>query len=275
MTAASSKNPLPKEVPIYSQSFREVATAITPLLRDNSIGVFEFARVYDNGSCSIFSNEPTLVPYLFTSGIHITVHVPKTLVKRKFWYLIPQNDERYQPGVRHFREHYKVRTLVDFIDRHPGFYDMFVFCHRQENDTATNFFLNNRDSLEQFSFEFRDRISDLLKSVKNYPLMLPDHMLPNIKGLDSNEDPYDRNLDHVLNNLSKGWTELSAMHSLSPREKECIKHLMLGQTAKTTAATMGLSPRTVEYYLENVKSKLGCEKKTDIVRLLGAFENTQ
>lgn len=58
---------------------------------------------------------------------------------------------------------------------------------------------------------------------------------------------------------------------LSKRESECAYYLTRGMTMKLVAKAMGLSPRTVEFYIENMKDKLGCHMKSDLIaRLLDA-----
>lgn len=52
---------------------------------------------------------------------------------------------------------------------------------------------------------------------------------------------------------------------LSKREIECIYHLIRGMTAKQIAAELNLSSRTIEFYLERIKSKFGCKKKSDLI----------
>lgn len=53
--------------------------------------------------------------------------------------------------------------------------------------------------------------------------------------------------------------------SLSARERDCLKYLLLGKTAKETGLLMKLSFRTVEYYFENIKDKLGCYSKRELI----------
>lgn len=52
--------------------------------------------------------------------------------------------------------------------------------------------------------------------------------------------------------------------SLSEREKECLKAVYHGKTAKETAIDLGLSFRTVETYLVHLANKLGCNSKQEI-----------
>jgi len=48
---------------------------------------------------------------------------------------------------------------------------------------------------------------------------------------------------------------------LTRREAECMIWLLRGKTVNGTATELKLSPRTVEFYLKNVKNKLGCRTK--------------
>jgi len=51
---------------------------------------------------------------------------------------------------------------------------------------------------------------------------------------------------------------------LSKQEQLCIHYLLKGKTAKETVKEMKISFRTVEYYFENIKDKLGCFRKRDL-----------
>lgn len=52
------------------------------------------------------------------------------------------------------------------------------------------------------------------------------------------------------------------------REGECMLGLLSGKTIVRVAAELELSPRTVEFYLKNMKSKLGCRTKSELIRLI-------
>lgn len=76
----------------------------------------------------------------------------------------------------------------------------------------------------------------------------------------------------LLEKLSKqdparmlGFEKYRAQASeLSKRERDCIRHLLLGKTSKETACSLKLSVRTIEYYYENLKLKLDCDTKRDL-----------
>ncbi len=51
------------------------------------------------------------------------------------------------------------------------------------------------------------------------------------------------------------------------QEKVCIELLCIGYSTKAIARKLKLSPRTVEYYLKKIRSKLNCDKKLDLILL--------
>lgn len=52
---------------------------------------------------------------------------------------------------------------------------------------------------------------------------------------------------------------------LSQRELECLFLQLRGKTAKQTGEILNLSKRTIESYLENIKSKFGCMNKAELL----------
>lgn len=52
---------------------------------------------------------------------------------------------------------------------------------------------------------------------------------------------------------------------LTERERECILHILKGKTSAQIAEMLSLSRRTVEGYINNVKSKLGCNTKSMLI----------
>ena len=56
------------------------------------------------------------------------------------------------------------------------------------------------------------------------------------------------------------------------REAECMVLLLKGKTISGVAKILKLSPRTVEYYIKNMKSKLGCRTKYELIDLVYASD---
>ena len=54
--------------------------------------------------------------------------------------------------------------------------------------------------------------------------------------------------------------------SLTPREREVLQHIVLGETNHQIAAVLFLSVKTVEWHRSNLMSKLGMHSVADLVR---------
>lgn len=57
----------------------------------------------------------------------------------------------------------------------------------------------------------------------------------------------------------------SRKYNLSKRELQCIHYLVKGLSAKDIAQTLGLTQRTIETYIYNVKAKLNLKKTSELI----------
>lgn len=55
---------------------------------------------------------------------------------------------------------------------------------------------------------------------------------------------------------------------LTRRESDCLHCLAQGKTAKETARILGISNRTVEAYLENIKMKANIRHKSGLISIV-------
>lgn len=56
------------------------------------------------------------------------------------------------------------------------------------------------------------------------------------------------------------------------REAECMVWLLEGKKLEDIAMILGLSIRTVEYYIKNMKAKVGCRSKFNLIDLVRASD---
>lgn len=67
-------------------------------------------------------------------------------------------------------------------------------------------------------------------------------------------------------NLNQYSDYNNMLSMLSSRENECICRMIVGQTYKEVAASLGLSHRTVESYIDNIRHKTGLHYKNEIIK---------
>jgi DNA-binding CsgD family transcriptional regulator len=61
------------------------------------------------------------------------------------------------------------------------------------------------------------------------------------------------------------WKQLVEELALSPRQKEIVQHLLLGQSDKQIAAAMGLAQPTVRTHLSRLFARLNVQDRQELV----------
>ena len=73
-------------------------------------------------------------------------------------------------------------------------------------------------------------------------------------------------LQLVAENLKYNYiSNAQQLDKLSLREKECVNCLAKNMTCKEIARALNISYRTVEKHMENIKNKLECHNRSDIM----------
>lgn len=80
----------------------------------------------------------------------------------------------------------------------------------------------------------------------------------------------DRKYRNKKNLYQRSYTVIengSKKNKLSARELECLFYLVRGKSRKETGSILNLSSRTVGHYLDNIKIKLDCNNKSDLIEM--------
>lgn len=107
---------------------------------------------------------------------------------------------------------------------------------------------------------------DVLKEVLNKGSK---HLLTNL-GEENEEKPRSRRRSGKTRRRKRMYRlgeKFKHIH-FSKREAECMVHLLKGKSVRGVAKLLGLSPRTVEFYVVNMKNKVNCRTKFELVDLV-------
>jgi len=66
---------------------------------------------------------------------------------------------------------------------------------------------------------------------------------------------------------------LARFHSLTPREREVLRHVVDGRSTKEVARALGLSPKTVDIHRSNIMQKLAVHSAVELTRLASLLES--
>lgn len=138
--------------------------------------------------------------------------------------------------------------------------EIYMFAPEQGKEDLINLCISNQSILNHFIFYFKSNAIDILHSEETEKCMIT--------------SKYDKLITETAEEkrIKKFFKDtllkkFYLMHntrkiSISRREVECLLYLSKGKPAGVVAQIMGLSIRTIESYLNNIKGKLDCFSKT-------------
>ncbi|MBT4880561.1 MAG: helix-turn-helix transcriptional regulator [Alphaproteobacteria bacterium] len=143
--------------------------------------------------------------------------------------------------------------------------ESFSFATNINRTSINKFYVSNISLIEKFIAFFREKARQIISpsdrkktyfsKAKIYETSKKDFIIPGELFPDAD--------------LSKTYINRNGVIiSLSKREIECLQYLSKGETAKGVARKLELSPRTIEFYIRNIKEKTGYNRRSDLISLL-------
>lgn len=250
-------------------TIQDVLELAAPLKR-YGIEHFSYFRYFNDGSCSVLISNKNLYQHHFKCGYKIALDIPFTLEE------LQQNKHRYHIGYEQYEENY-TGALDDcknlfgldnffFVAKNCEHYiEYYIFAAALHNNGILNFYLNQRDVLDQFNDDFRNKAGKLIAQGDANRIMLPRNMRLKLNGLSplknttSTESASIKNQQRILYYQGRKI-------KVTPREMECLQLIKSGYTAKEAAQQLSLSFRTVEHHISNIKLKFGLNRKSDVIK---------
>lgn len=212
--------------------------------------IFGWDRIYYDGTCQRLSTRPEVVRFLLDRKVPITYSIPEDLRKQKNIALFLSQEQN--SFLQECCERFRLGPFVEFFEVESGYYDQFCFHTNKDITHAASNCWQKKEEIEGFIRILRND-SPWVKREKSDLITLP----VETRG----EIPRFKELAKTLT-VQKGQNQWAAR--LSDRELDCTALIFLGLTAAEIGSTLGLSPRTVESYTDNIKNKLGVSKKGQI-----------
>lgn len=234
----------------------KIRAATRPLRDRFGIDYFTYHRIDNEGFYKVLVDRPDWAECYVQKQIYRNdPYLRQASVYKSGFYHVEQH------GSHEYQEHLlkEGKTVLDvdinvlYIHREGLAVELFGFSANRKRSSLNELYLNNQSLLKSFSDYFKGELGSVLMEIESY-------LLPDLKGDDFfTDEPIGNKVD-----VHGFLQDLKIDHNLTPREKECLKYLLKGKSAKETGAFLKLSPRTIEFYLENIKKKWGCTSKATL-----------
>ncbi|MDX2164341.1 MAG: helix-turn-helix domain-containing protein [Gammaproteobacteria bacterium] len=234
-----------------------------PLFSSTGINYFHYGRLYPSGYSLVLVTSPMLHKFFwdkeydkvvfpnYREGIFINryennfLNEVRELFNMDHWLMINKNKKEY--------------------------IESFGFSTSSSNQKIMDFYLNHQDVLEQFCLYFKEQAKELIHlsessllytdigPIENKAEETPSKLLKDFLIKDK----------YLIENTEKNIVKMTKIEFL------ILYHMSNGLSAKQIGRLMGISFRTVECHLLQVKSKLLAKNKVDVImKYCSLFKST-
>lgn len=253
----------------------QIQKTTKPLREHFGIGYFTYHRIDNAGKYTVLVDRPDWAEYYVSEQIFLTdPYLRHPSVYQTGITLVESNgSEEYKEMI--LKAGKKVLDMdmgAVLIQKNDQCVEFFGFSGNKKTSLLENIYLNRPQLLTSFAAHFKNKFSRILAKMEQESSSLID-----LKGPDFTQnhpvcpDITPSTLLAYYRDLGRGF-EIEKAEKLSPREKQCLKLLIKDKSAKETAAILQLSRRTVECYFENIKSKLDCWNKQEVLQTAKSLE---
>lgn len=201
---------IPKN-PHFNLAEENVRSICNSLLNPVGITYFNYLRFYNDGSCYLVTTHGKVIEYVFEHHIPVAAPISEKYVKKNFnYFILPMGN--YEKYVHYIKNEFNLAYLIDLVDRHNNYMELFCFGSTADNPEIINYYLSNMDFLERFKLYFKDKATDLLDHCEKNKILLPEIMYPPYKGFQESKN-------------NKNF-------KLTTRQYECLSQISIGRTAK-------------------------------------------
>jgi len=245
---------------------KDIDEICQPLFNYSNITFFNFMRVFADRSYITLSSNAK-----FVKKLSAVVWPPKDIetanchvefMRYVFICNIKQIPSCFKPLLREFN----IENGLIVRDYNAFYEDRFLFTTQYQDFNIYEFCFNNIDFIEKFIFYFKDKASLIIKKATveqrlHYPEAVmpkiePTFIMPSTTILSENIK-----VRKYIFNLSERFICLSA------QEMNSVRLLAKGCTVKEAAQHLGISPRTVIYYLQCAREKLEVRTNRQLISI--------
>ena len=225
-----------------------------------NISCYTYFKIEKDGRFTTLSNNTEQLDFYYAEKYYLCnpYLVEPNLLKSGVVFTAMTKDEKYLDTVKTSLNRFQMDNTFLMLEKKEGCVEGFLFATKPTEKQAAFNYLNYFDILKKFNCYFVREMSPILGKMR------ADGFNWKLQGAKFFER--DKGLPLAAKDtISRDF--LKMISPLSPQEERCLELFRLGYSAQATASIMSLSRRTVEHYFENIKHKLGCHSKWDLLKI--------
>lgn len=260
---------LPKSLQDYIKltAPEDITTLIRPLTNQLGINYFLFIREFNNGNRIWLTNNGPWEEH-FHKKEYYRISAFENPQEQRFTGIYPWYCLKGQEVFNDARKSFNINNGITILEKSQEKSDFFHFAVPYNNIHGENACAENIEILRLFINFFRDQAKGLITlAEKNMINIAPPTAPLQLKKTQKTYDikSFALEITPARHYLSDDDKEVY----LTQKEMECIQWCIHGKSSEEIAMILGVSKRTVEAHLENMKQKLNCYKQFQLGYKLG------
>lgn len=245
-------------IDFYLSKCQEIKDILLPILQILSINDFSFYRIYPDNNRIFFSGSQSWLKNYFDKNYFVIQDYNKIAEMSHFvpWLLWPKDDIIAQQLILDAHNNFDMGNAISIHKVQANYINVLSLRSTKYDTEAIYRYLMNLSQIEYHIVQFLEKAEKIIKEAESrYIIQVPE-------------------LNKLVNKNKKFFREpFSRKKIFTIREEECLREIVRGKTSKQIANILGISFRTVEIHVQNIKSKLCVHTKSDLITKITSNEN--
>lgn len=245
----------------------DVRTITNDFLRSRHLSHFSYIRIYDNNTTIVLTTHPEISEEFYRNEFYKLTKYDKSARSLQsaalLWLAMGPDD---QVLMNYIKENYNISNGIVLTKQYDNYCEYCFFGAENNNAFVNNYYLANLDELYNFCYYFKEKAKDMILAAQADPILLcdydstietvTDYQYAERQSAITITDPLFKRL-YYTRDLDK---------SITKREFQCLSGLASGQRVKSIANELKLTERSIRYYIENLKNKIGLSQQAQLVQ---------
>lgn len=250
------------------QNNNKIKKFCSPLYNHFKVNHFWYHSISDQGFFTCLGSNAAWMEYYFSENLYLPnpyIRSPKNY-STGINFIRKIEDQTYQKSVDIGVRKFNLDQNLLFLKRTKNGVKGFGFASYGSRNEFETLCMNELPLLKLFIKRFEEEFEPLIKKMERNPVEIAKLIGPAF---------HQKNSSIQLPQISKSSfldeLQFKEITLLTQREKSVLYYVSKGYSAAETAAYLCLSKRTVEHYLENIKNKLNCFSKAELIQSIQEF----
>lgn len=262
---------------IYSSRYSNIFNNLSRPLNHFGLNAFFYCTIDSKGGYTMISNRPDATDVFFSNRLFIfnpfMCH-PDNYSHNQMILTTDFPHKGFHESQKMITEASGIENLLCIYKKEKDLTHLLQFSSSDKKIPLSSVCINNLSILSSFGDYFIKEWKLYFSQMEPYKINIANLLGPmffekNPKLQMGCEKALRRKFLKEIGILNEGDIECS---ELSKRQMDCIERFLEGKTAKQIAKNLHLSNRTIEGYLEEIKSKFGCHTKSELFEILHKYK---